>query len=123
MMMCEHILGELFYICNLKYPYLSTESHGSLWHRITGLVRDSTDHDATKNIDRQTVPLLFSDPVALLLRILLSLPSSITKGTTILFFLSFLRSFPRILSSNCSSFIQFNLHSIIIYDCYGDEQK
>ena len=105
MMMCEYILGELFYICTLKYPYLSAESHGLLWRQITGLVRESTNHDARENIDPQTMPLLCSDPVALLLRILLSLPFSITRGTTVQFFLSLLHSFLRILSSNCSSFV------------------
>jgi hypothetical protein len=72
MVMHKDILGELFYICSLKYPYLSTDSSISLWHRITGL--------NSYNIQQQTVPLLLSDPIALLLRIMLSLPYSITKG-------------------------------------------
>ena len=58
-------------------------SHISLWRRITGLMDtklDNNDHDKTTIIDKQTVPLLLSDPVALLLRIILSLPYLITKG-------------------------------------------
>ncbi len=79
MIMSKDILGELFYICSLKYPYLSTDSHISLWHRITGLNNN--------NIDQQAVPLLFSDPIALLLQIILSLPYSITKGRMMMFIL------------------------------------
>ncbi|CAF1446517.1 unnamed protein product, partial [Adineta steineri] len=65
---------ELFYICNLKYPYLLNHSHILLWHRI------ATGHMNTKlNNNEQTVPLLLSDSVVLLLRIMLSLPYLITR--------------------------------------------
>ncbi|CAF3435395.1 unnamed protein product [Rotaria sp. Silwood1] len=88
----EHILAtiinrkscfrELFYICSLQYPHLLNNSHISLWCRITGLVAtklENNDHDDTGIIYKQVVPLLLSDPVALLLRIMLSLSNSITK--------------------------------------------
>ncbi|CAF3978084.1 unnamed protein product [Rotaria sordida] len=73
---------ELFYICSLQYPYLLNDSHISLWRRITGLMDtklENDDHDTTTIIYKRTVPLLLSDPVALLLRIMLSLSYSITK--------------------------------------------
>ncbi|CAF3407780.1 unnamed protein product [Rotaria sp. Silwood1] len=73
---------ELFYICSLQYPHLLNNSHISLWCRITGLVAtklENNDHDDTGIIYKQVVPLLLSDPVALLLRIMLSLSNSITK--------------------------------------------
>ncbi len=74
----------MFYICSLKYPYLVNNSHILLWRRITGLMSENSEndeHDKTTILDKQFVPLLFSDPIALLLQIMLSLPFSITKGT------------------------------------------
>ncbi len=67
----------------MKYPYLLNDSHISLWRQITGLTSEkfkNNDDDKTTVIDRPTIPLILSDPVALLLRIMLSLPYSITKG-------------------------------------------
>jgi hypothetical protein len=78
------ILGELFYICSLKYPYLLNDSHISLWRQITGLMSETienNDDNTTTIIDKPTVPVLLSDPVVLLLRIMLNLPYPITRGT------------------------------------------
>jgi hypothetical protein len=89
----------------LKYPYLLNDSHISLWRRITGLINEEkSDND---NQDKgPIVPLLLSDPVALLLRIMLSLPYSITKGTGYLEnHLGEILSRLRILSSDCTSSI------------------
>lgn len=52
----------------------------SLWRRITGLIDENEDYNKTTSIVKQNVPLLLSDPVVLLLQIMLSLPCSITKG-------------------------------------------
>lgn len=71
----KNFLGELFYLCNIKYPCVLKYSNISLWHRIAGLI----DEKIT-SIDKPTVPLLLSDPTVLLLQIILSLPFSITKG-------------------------------------------
>ena len=83
------ILGELFYICNLKYPYLLNNSHISLWRRITGLPEENKFENIN---DKQSVPLLLSDPIALLLRLILSLPFSISKGIIIKYILFILFS-------------------------------
>ncbi len=98
------LLGELFYICNLKYRYLLNHSHISLWYRITGLINTKLENNETIIIDKQPVPLLFSDPIVLLLRIMLSLPYLIPKGT---FFHVIMKCiiFLRIVSSDCTSFI------------------
>ncbi|CAF5107574.1 unnamed protein product [Rotaria magnacalcarata] len=68
---------ELFYICSLQYIYLLNDSVSALWHRITSLSDmklENIDLDKTTS-----VPLFLSDPVALLLRIMLSLSNPITK--------------------------------------------
>ena len=64
--------GELFHVCSLKYPHLMHESHGTLWHRLIGRSHLETSH--------QTLPLLLSDSIALLIRIMLSLPYPIAQG-------------------------------------------
>jgi len=92
----------------LKYPYLVNDSNILLWRRITGLMGENSEndeHDKTTILDKQFVPLLLSDPIALLLQIMLSLPFSITKGMIMKFFSLNTFVFLRILSSNCSSFI------------------
>jgi len=66
---------------------------------------ENDEHDKTTILDKQFVPLLLSDPIALLLQIMLSLPFSITKGMIMKFFSLNTFVFLRILSSNCPSFI------------------
>ncbi len=83
----------------MKYPYLLNNSHILLWRRITGLMNDD------EILDKHFVPLLLSDPIALLLQIMLSLPFSITKGMIMKFFSLNTFVFLIILSSNCPSFI------------------
>ena len=106
--------GELFYICNLKYPYLSTDFSLLLWYRLIGL-RNQT---GTRN--QPMVPLLLSDPIALLLQILLSLPFEITQGRVMILFSHLFFSL-RTLSSDCTSVVQFNFHAISIRYRYGNE--
>jgi len=80
----------------LKYRYLLNNSHISLWRRITGLMNEklkNEDQDKTIIIDKQIVPLLLTDPVVLLLQIILNLPYSITKGITVNFIISLFFSF------------------------------
>ncbi|CAF1166352.1 unnamed protein product [Adineta ricciae] len=71
---CFH---ELFYVCNMKYPYLLNESHILLWQHLIGLI--ITVLKTTEHGQKPPVPLLLTDPIALLLRIVLSLPYLVDK--------------------------------------------
>lgn len=68
----KHFLGELFYLCTLKYPYLLNKTPHSLWQRITGVTEYPEEN--------QSVPLLLCDSVVLLLDLLLSLPYLIDRN-------------------------------------------
>lgn len=81
----EYFLGEFFYLCHLNYSHLSTDSSLLLWQRLIGVVNK-------QNTDEPIVPLLLSDPIALLLQILLRLPFNITKGTIRMSWISYLLS-------------------------------
>ena len=77
------ILGEFFYLCSLKYPYLLKDSHLSLWQKITGPMNDKAQHQIQSD-QRGAVPLLLADSIPLLLRILLTLPYPIPAGSSII---------------------------------------
>ena len=70
----------------MKYPHLLKHSHISLWRQITGLMENNLENDNHNKIDftsQSTIPLLLVDSITLLLRIMLSLPYLVTKGTLI----------------------------------------
>lgn len=77
------IPGELFYVCSLQYPYVLNHSYISLWYRIIGIPDTKLENHKYDKSYNQTVPLLLADPIALLLRIILSISFSIIKGISI----------------------------------------